>query len=206
MHRTTYRILFALFALVLSGCGGATRPIKYYTIQVPVAPTLSPSTNPYPVSLLVANLAGAAMFRDTPIAYRIGSNEIGTYHDSRWAEPPAEMLKTKLIRMLKISGNYQSVAAIGTTSEGQFIIRGRLYNFEEVDNGGITGLVSMEFELCDKKTGKVLWSHFYSQSEPVQGREISGVVAALDTNLDRGLKEVTTGLNEYFAANPARKS
>ena len=70
----------------------------------------------------------------------------------------------------------------------------------------IAALVSMEFELCDRKTGKVLWSHFYSQSEPVQGKEISAVVAALDVNLDRGLKEVATGLNEYFAANLPKKS
>lgn len=204
MHRTTYRILFALFALALTGCGGATRPIRYYTIQVPVAPTLS--TNPYPVSLLVANITGPAMYRDTPIAYRVGSNEIGVYHDSRWAEPPAEMLKTKLIRMLHISGNYESVAGVGTASAGQFVIRGRLHDFEEVDSGSIAALVSMEFELCDRKTGKVLWSHFYSQSEPVQGREISAVVAALDVNLDRGLKEVAAGLNEYFAANLPKKS
>jgi hypothetical protein len=31
-------------------------------------------------------------------------------------------------------------------------------------------------------------------------------VTALDTNLDRGLKEVADGLNKYFLANPAGKS
>jgi ABC-type uncharacterized transport system auxiliary subunit len=64
----------------------------------------------------------------------------------------------------------------------------------------------MEFELYNRKTGKVVWSHYYSQSEPVQGKEISAVVAALDTNLDRGLKEVAAGLNQYFLSNPVGKS
>lgn len=204
MHRTTYRFfLVSLFALSLIGCG-SSRPIKYYTIQVPPPPAIS--TNPYPVSLLVAGVSGAEIFQDTPIAYRIGNNEIGTYQYSRWAEPPVEMLKGKLIRVLSSSGNYQSVAGLGTTSDGQFVVRGRLYAFEEVDGGNITGLVSMEFDLCERKSGKVLWSHYYSQSEPVEGKSISAVVTALDLNLDRGLKEVAAGINQYFSVNLAKKS
>jgi hypothetical protein len=52
----------------------------------------------------------------------------------------------------------------------------------------------------------IVWTHFYSQSEPARGKEISAVVAALDTNLDNGLKEVVAGLNQYFSANPVGKS
>ena len=138
--------------------------------------------------------------------YRIGTNEIGTYQYSRWVEPPVELVKDKLIRMLRASGDYQSVTSLGSNSKGQFVVRGRLYDFEEVDGANITGLVSMEFELYDRKSGKVVWTHFYSQSEPAQGKEISAVVTALDTNLDRGLKEVAVGLNQYFSANPVGKS
>jgi ABC-type uncharacterized transport system auxiliary subunit len=203
MHRATRPTLIFLLALGLSGCG-ASRPIRYYTVRLPLAPTHS--TNTYPVSLLVASINGPQIFQDTPIAYRIGTNEIGTYQYSRWVEPPVEMLKGKLIRVLGTSGDYQSVASLGSTSEGQFVVRGRLYDFEEVDSGSVAGLVSMEFELYDQKSGKVVWSHFYSQSEPVQGKEISAVVTALDVNLDRGLKEVAAGLNQYFSANLARKS
>ena len=85
------------------------------------------------------------------------------------------------------------------------MVRGRLYDFEEVDGPSISALVSMEFDLYERKTGKVVWSHYYSQSEPVQGKEMSAIVSALDTNLDRGLKEVAAGLNQYFLSNPARR-
>jgi len=198
MHRTTGSILISLLVLGLSGCG-ATRPIKYYTVQVPVAPTLS--TDTYAVSLLVASVGGPEMLKATPIAYRIGTNEVGTYQYSRWAEPPVEMLKGKLIRMLRASGRYQSVSGLGSTAEGQFVVRGRLYEFEEVDSGTIGGLVSMEFELYDRKSGKVVWTHSYSRSEPVEGKKVSLVVTALDLNLDRGLQEVVTGLDQYFSAS-----
>jgi ABC-type uncharacterized transport system auxiliary subunit len=202
MHRATWRTLIPLLALGLSGCG-SSRPIKYYTLQVPSAPTLSTST--YPVSLLVASIGGPEIFRDTPIAYRTGANEVGTYQYSRWAEPPVEMLKDKMTRMLRASGDYQSVAGLGSKSEGEFVVRGKLYAFEEVDTESIAGLVSMEIELVDRKSGKVVWSHFYSQSEPVQGKKISAVVTALDVNLDRGLKEVAAGLNKYFSTQVAQK-
>jgi ABC-type uncharacterized transport system auxiliary subunit len=203
MHRMARLVLISPLALSLFGCGGG-KPVHYYTVQLPVAPALT--TSEHPVSLLVGGIGGAEMYRDTPIVYRIGTNQIGVYHHSRWAEPPVELVKRKLIRMLNTSGDYQSVSGLGSNTEGQFVVRGRLYDFAEVDGVNIEGLVSMEFELYDRKSGKIVWKHFYSQSEPAQGKEISAVVTALDTNLDRGLKEVAAGLSQYFAANPVSKS
>jgi len=199
MLRTIRLTLTSLLALGLAACG-STKPVQYYTLQLPPAPTLS--TNARPVSLLVGNVTGAGIFRDTPIVFRDGANMIGTYQYSRWVEPPVTLLRGRLVRMLRASGEYQSVNELGSTSDGQFVVRGRLYNFEEVDGASITGLVSMEFDLYDRKTGKIVWTHYYSQSEPVQSKEMTAVVAALDANLDRGLREVTAGINQYFAANP----
>jgi ABC-type uncharacterized transport system auxiliary subunit len=204
MH-TTRSILISLLALGLSGCGSSKR-INYYTVQLSVAPTRSTST--FPVSLFVSNIAGPTIYRDSSIVYRVGSNEIGVYQYSRWVDPPVEMVKVKLLRILDESGDYQSVAGLGSATNGQYIVHGRLYSFDEVDgaNASINGHVSMEFELYDRKSGKVVWRHFYSQSEPVQSKDISAVVTALDTNLDRGLKEVAAGLNQYFSTNPVGKS
>ena len=203
MNRMARLIFIPALALSLNGCV-TSKPIHYYTVQLPMAPTLT--TSRLNVSLLVGEIGGSDLYRDTPIVYRVGTNRIGTYQYSRWAAPPVELLQGKLIRVLRASGDYQSVSSLGSKTEGQFVVRGRLYNFEEVDGGNIAGLVSMEFELYNRKSGKVLWTHFYSQSEPVQGKEIPEVVAALDTNLERGLKEVTAGLNQYFATNPVGKS
>jgi ABC-type uncharacterized transport system auxiliary subunit len=203
MHLVTRRILISLLALGLSGCV-SSKPIKYYTVQMPLAPTRSASA--FPVSLLVGSIVGPPIYRDSPIAYRVGTNEIGVYQYNRWIDPPVDMVKVKLLRILNQSGDYQSVAGLGSETNARYIVRGRLYNFDEVDGASISSQVSMEFELYDRKSGKVVWQHFYSQSEPVQSKEISAVVAALDTNLDRGLQEVAAGLNQYFSANPVGKS
>jgi ABC-type uncharacterized transport system auxiliary subunit len=203
MNRATRSVLLSLFALTLGGCG-STKPIQYYTIQPPTAPALSTGTSK--VSLLVASISGPEILRRSPIAYRVGGNEIGTYEYSQWEEPPIEMIQTSLIRLLRESGNYQSVANLSGAPAGEFVVRGRLDDFEEVDGPSISGFVSMEFELYDRKSGKVVWTHSYSQSEPVQGKEISAVVTALDVDLTRGLKEVAAGLNQYFSTIAAGKS
>jgi len=152
---------------------------------------------------VVASIGGPEILRGSPIAYRVGANEIGTYQYSQWEEPPTEMIQNSLIRLLRESGNYQSVESLSGGSDGQFVVRGRLNDFEEVDGPGITGLVSMEFELYDRKSGKVVWTHSYSQSEPANGKDISAIVSALDVNLDRGLKEVAAGIDQYFSTNSA---
>ncbi len=203
MNRMSSFVLISLLALGLSGCGGG-RAIKYYTAQLPAAP--NPATRSNAVTLLVGRIGAPGILEDGPIAYRVGANEIGTYTYHRWEEPPVEMVKQNLIHLLRASGDFQSVSALASGSEGDFVVRGRLDDFEEVDGASISALVSLELELYNRKTGQVVWSHFYSQSEPVEEKKVSAVVAALDRNLDRGLKEAASGLGEYFSKNPAGKS
>jgi ABC-type uncharacterized transport system auxiliary subunit len=203
MHRLTHLVPVALLALCLSGCG-APRPIRFYALQTPSAPARINTT--LPIDLLVSRINGPAVLHADPIVYRIGPNRIGTYLYHHWSESPVNMVQANLIRLLRNSGDYQSVQGAGSANPDEFEVRGRLDDFAEVDGESISGIVTMEFELYNRKTAKVLWSHFYSQTEPAQGKDVSQVVQALDRNLDRGLKEVVAGLSQYFMANPPKKS
>lgn len=198
MRRTIFLIPGLLAAVMLAACGSG-RPIRYYTVDVPAAP--EPTTSVYPVTLLIGHIGGPGILMDQPIAYRVGANEIGTYQYHLWDEPPVQMLRTSLLRRLRASGKYQSVAELGSSTQGDYVLQGRLYDFEEVDAGSMSGLVSMEFELYDRRDRKMVWSRFYSHSEPVQGRSIADVVAALDRNLRQGLDGVVSGLDAHFSAN-----
>ena len=201
MHRIIHLVWIAPLALSLIGCG-TPRPIRYYSVQIPTAPT--PSTSTYPIDILVGPISGPSLLHAAQIVYRTGTNQIGTYEYHRWEDPPVEIVQRKLIRMLQCSGEYQSVSRLGNSSAGEFVVRGRLDEFAEVDGASLTGLVTMEFELYNRNTGKILWSHFYSQTEPIQGKEVPDVVSALDRNLERGLKEVVAGLSQYFAKLPKK--
>ncbi len=196
MRRMNRFIPVSLAALLISACGSG-RPIHYYTMALPPVP--EPSASVYPVALLIGRIDAPGILQDEPIVYRSGTNEIGTYQYHQWVEPPAQMVRDMLIRLLRASGKYRSVDRLGGSAQGNYVLHGRLYAFEEVDTGNITARVSMELELFDRRTRATVWTYSYSHSAPVQGKEIPDVVAALNRNLDRGLSEVVSGLSAYFA-------
>jgi ABC-type uncharacterized transport system auxiliary subunit len=201
MHRITVSIPMALLVVGLAGCG-APKPIKYYSLATPAAPSSIRPT--YPVDVVVGRITGPSLLEVAPIVYRTGTNQIGTYQYHRWQDPPVELVRNKLVSLLRGSGAYQSVTS-STVSDTEFVIRGRLHDFAEVDGDTITGLVTIELELYNRRTAKILWSHFYTQTEPVEGKEVSAVAQAIDRNLDRGLREFMAGLVQYFAANPPKR-
>jgi ABC-type uncharacterized transport system auxiliary subunit len=191
-------VLVSLAAMFLSACGSG-RPIHYFTMQLPPVPV--PSAGVYPVTLLVGRINAPEILQDEPIVYRSGPNEVGTYQYHQWVEPPTQLVKDMLIHSLRASGKYRSVDQLGSSVQGDYVLHGKLDDFEEVDTGSIAALVSMEFELFDRKTGKTVWTHYYTDSTPVQGKEIPDVVSALNRNLVQGLNVITSGLDAYFSAH-----
>ncbi len=194
----------ALAAGGLAACGGATRPSKYYALEVPAASAQSGAVDPYPVALLVGRLTGPHLYRDDRIVYRTGSEQLGTYEYHRWAEPPTEMIEAALTRMLRESGRYRTVQSLRSNAQGDYILRGRLQNLEELSGSQLAGRVAMEIELYEIKSGTTVWTQFYSHDEPVSGKDVPAVVQALDRNVQRGLEQLTAGLAQYFASHPPK--
>ena len=200
MRRFSMLLTLSL-TLLLSACGAA-RPNKYYALQLP--PSRPAASGPMQVSLLVGRIAAPHVFRDDRIVYRTGTIEMGTYEYHRWAEPPTEMLEAMLIRLLRDSGRYQSVQSQRSNARGDYILRGRLFDLEEISGPPVMARVALEIELYDVKNGTTVWSQYYSHDEPVQGKEVSAVVEALTRNVQSGLQQITAGLDQYFASRPPR--
>src|SRR3989475_1846884 len=119
-------LLVTLLAAVAACRGG--RPIRYYTVELPPGP--QPSTNVYPITVLIGRIGAPGILQDEPIAYRSGPNEIGTYHYHHWVEPPVRMVKVILIRQLRASGKYRSVAELGSSAQGEFVLRSEEHTSE----------------------------------------------------------------------------
>ena len=82
------------------------------------------------------------------------------------------------------------------------MLRGRLYDFKEVSGSPLQARVTVEFELKDMKSGTTVWSHYYNHDEPVSGKDVPAMVAALDHNVQRGVGEVKASLEQYFSSLP----
>ncbi len=203
MRQVIAVVALALAVGALASCG-ATRPSKYYQLEVPAVAPAGGVPDAYSVSLLVGRLTAPHLYRDDRIVYRTGPEQLGTYQYHRWAEPPTEMLEAILLRMLRASGRHGTVQSLRSNARGDYIVRGRLFNFEELAGGALAARVAFEIELYEIKTGTTVWSQYYSHDEPVNGKTVADVVAALDRNVQRGLEQVTAGLDQYFSTHPPK--
>jgi ABC-type uncharacterized transport system auxiliary subunit len=199
-----FSLFLSAFSLLLSACGGTARPSKFYSLELP-APPPSASQQTYPASLMVGRITAPHLYRDDRIVYRSGGMELGAYEYHRWAEPPTDMLEAMLTRLLRASGKYKSVHTLRSNATGDYIVRGRLHDFEEVQTGsGLAARVALEVELFHRESGLTVWSHFYQHDEPVTGSEVPDVVAALNRNVQAGLQQMAAGIDQYFASQPSK--
>lgn len=184
---------------IMNGCGAA-RPSKFYQLTVPNDRISAEDPATYPVALLLGPITTSHLYRDDHIIYTSSGEAMGTYEYARWAEPPSEMIGDFLLRELRSSRRYQHVYSLRSDVRGDYLLRGHLYDFREISGNGLAARVAFEFELHDSKTGATVWSGSYAHDEPVAGKDVSAVVSAMDRNVQNGLREISLGLQQYFAA------
>src|SRR5216684_6719668 len=201
-RRTLLTSTVALLCALLAGCGAA-RPSKYYQLTIPGDNAADPpAANAYPVSILVGPLNASHLYREDHIVYGSSGENMGTYEYQRWAEPPAEMIQDVIYRSLRSSGRYRSVESLRSSTRGDYLLHGHLYDFKEITGSPMAGRLSIELELRDTKTGATVWRHLYSHDEPASGKDVPAVVAALNRNVHRAATEFAASLDQYFTNRP----
>jgi ABC-type uncharacterized transport system auxiliary subunit len=188
---------------ILGGCG-STRPAKYYQLTVPADAGSVEKADAVPVRLQVGWLMTSHLYREDRIVYGNGPEQLGTYEFQRWAEPPTEMIQEILLRELRATGHYRAVQVRRSNIPGDFAIRGNLYDFKEVDGNPTSTRVTLELQMRDLKTGATVWTHYYTHDEPASGKDVPAIVAALDKNVQRAVKEIVESLDQYFASHPPK--
>jgi ABC-type uncharacterized transport system auxiliary subunit len=201
MNRRVGMWALMVSAAMSSGCGSA-RPIKYYQLTVPGGIAPAADAGAFPVTLSVGPLTASHLYREDQIVYSSAGEGMGLYQSQRWAEPPTEMIQEVVFRELRMSGRYRTVNTLRSNAHGDFLLQGRLYDFKEVAGNPLLARVAMEYQMRDTKSGATVWSQYYSHDEPVSGKDVSAVVAALDRNVQGIVGQIKVGLEQYFAAHP----
>jgi len=188
-----------ILALALCGCGTGPES-KFYQLSAPAQANSAAAGDPLPVTVLVGPLRSSHLYRDDRLVYATGNEEMGTYQTHRWAEPPAEMMRELLWRSLRASHRFSTVSLMSSSSRGDFLLQGNLYDFKEISGSTLAARLNMELELREIKTGAIVRTHDYSHDEPVNGKGVPAVAAALNQNAQRAASEATASLSEYFVA------
>jgi cholesterol transport system auxiliary component len=190
-------ICLVIAALACANCV-SRKPIHYYAIQ-PASPPAS-AENPNGLILLVGNIVAPEALQDSRIRYRIGANEAGAYEYHRWIERPSSMVRNSLVRALRASGKYQRVIETGSTAPCDYLVRGKLYEFGEVDDAAIQTKISLQVELVDWKTNRIVWDRLAEREEPVTSKNVMDVVQSLDRNLQRMVSDTAAEVDKFIAA------
>ncbi len=197
-------LVLAIAVVGLCGCGAIPQS-RYYQLTAPAEASAAPPSDPLPVALLVGPLKASHLYREDRLVYATDSEEMGTYQLHRWAEPPTEMMQELLWRSLRASHRYSAVSLLSSSSHGDFVLQGNLYDFKELSGSTFAARLDLGLELREVKTGAIVWTHSYSHDEPVKGKDVSSVVAALDQNAQRCVSEAEASLSEYFASRAKRE-
>ena len=192
----------ALLCVLVAGCGAA-RPSRYYQLTPPSGNAADPSAaNVYPVTILVGQLMSSHLYREDHIVYSSSGENMGIYEYQRWVAPPAEMIQDVIFRSLRASGRFRSVHTLRSSARGDYLLHGHLYDFEEIVGSPMSARLTLELYMRDTKTGDTVWTHLYTHDEPVSGKDVSAVVAALNRNVQRATNEFNASLAQYFSAHP----
>jgi ABC-type uncharacterized transport system auxiliary subunit len=189
----------SVIALLLLASGCAPHKIQYYQISASVKPAVPTGTGPV---LLVGRIVTPMALQDGRIHYLAGLNEVGTYEYHRWTDPPGIMVKDALIHVLRASGKFKSVQEAASSAEGDYNLRGKLLEFSEVDSNGISTRISLDLELREVRTGRLVWNETFTHDDPVQAKTVADVVQSLDRNLQVVLGNVASDVGTYVAAHP----
>ena len=192
------RLMTAICLAIAGASCVATRPVHYYTIQ-PASPPANQG-KPDGLILLVGNIATPETLQDGRIRYRNGSNAAGAYEYHRWTEQPGSMVRNSLVRVLRASGKYQRVLESSSSADGDYLVRGKLYEFGEVDNASIQTKVSLQVELVDRKTNRNVWDRVVEREEPVSSKSVADVVQSLDRNLQHVVGETAAEIDKFLTA------
>jgi cholesterol transport system auxiliary component len=194
--------LVIVLCVLLTNCGSA-RPVKYFTVQGTPPPAAAQPPNPYPVTIIVGHITAPLLLRDDRMVYSNGAVEMGSDSYNRWAEQPTDMIENLLVQNLRATGQFRAIQRMSSSGKGDYILRGHLSAFNEVDSPGITARVTLDLELLQTKTGTVVWTlPTYSHDQPVGEKTVTAVVLALQANVRNALQEATSSLTQYFATHP----
>ena len=184
--------LLVLAVVGVSGCG-SPKPVKYYMLTPP-ATTLDPSRAPIDAVLHVRLFQAPHLYREDRIVYGDSSNQMGVYENSRWAQPPIDLLQDALSRRLRASGQFKSVTTLRSDTAIDYYLSGHLYAFREVTGNNMAARLSYDVDLVDIRRGRSVWRHTYDYSEPVSGKTLVDVVAAMDRNVQRSAQQIQDGI------------
>jgi ABC-type uncharacterized transport system auxiliary subunit len=191
--------LVAVFAV---GCASVRYPTTY-TLDLTGAPA-APARPAAFGALAVRDFSCPDYLSDGRIVYRPTRTEVGYYEYHRWAMTVRQMITDSIAARIRTRGVFGSVESAKNAAGVRYVLTGAIERLEEVDDGrDVQAVVQLAAQVVDTRTQKTVWRHSEIASEPVVGRDVSGVVDSLSAATRRAIDALVASLESDRALNAA---
>jgi ABC-type uncharacterized transport system auxiliary subunit len=150
---------------VAVSCGGLPKT-NYYALRSPApAPANDPKTH---FVLGVEHFRALEVLRDDRIIYYETPTQLNFYEHHRWSSDPPTLLSELTARALREMQLFADVRLLPSREPVDYILKGRVYHFEEVDEGPSGKVrVGLGLTLVRSRDRKVVWSADRQVERPV---------------------------------------
>lgn len=172
---------YVVLALALAGCANKVPETRYYQLSATSQKTTGGSA-----VLVVEPLATDSAYDDERIVYRTNPYRLDYYQYHRWSASPGVLVGNYLEQAFEHSGRFRAVVR-ESTDAAAVSLSGRVIALEEVDRSKTewVGRIVLELSLTDMKTGEILWSEQFEETEAMPTQHPEGLARALSAAMAR---------------------
>jgi len=193
--------LTGVLFVALTAC--SSPPTHYYALKVNKLPGGGSGKPIVDGSVAVERINGGRIYDQERIVFRDAKNEIGFYEYHQWTSSPSELTTQAILTSLMAGNYFRSAGQYKDTPDPDYILSGRITNFEEVDRPeGVFASVSIELSLINAKQHSMVWSGQSASELPVAARNVATVAQTLDEAMSNSVKQVMQNLGDYLRNHP----
>jgi ABC-type uncharacterized transport system auxiliary subunit len=179
MTRTQRRLIGAGLALVLASCASGPAPLDhYYRIDAGVPD--APVANRLEGVLQVDRFRADALTGERQVLFRASESavEIRQHPYHRWSDPPAILLQAELISFLSVARAADSVFAATARVEPDYVVTGRIIEFERVLDPGIRVVVEIQLAATSADGKDILVNRTFREEREADNSSVESSVVA----------------------------
>ncbi len=182
-----------LLVVCLSVSCGSVPRTYYYTLRTPPPPATNDPRTGY--ALGIEHFRAPEMLRDDRIVYYQSPTEMNYYEHHRWSSDPPTLLTESTAQWIDNAGIFGQVVMLPSRQPVDYILRGRVGHFEEVDyEAGGKARVSLDLTLVRARDHKVVWSGRNAAEAPLEGKGMAGVANSVNGAVDQLLRGLLPSL------------
>lgn len=191
---------FFVGLMFIAACGGKLPETRFYQLAIP-HPTAAGTGD---LVIALEPLETAPGYDDDRIVYRTTPYRLDYYHYHRWSASPGVMASSVLEQALERSGRVAAVVR-DPSEKSPVVVRGRVLAIEEIDESKQRwrGRIAIELTLVDSRTGELLASRTFDESEPLATQTPEGLAQALSIAMSRICERATPLILDYAARQAA---